>query len=70
MKFRTVSGRFEVSLTHVPGRGSGTREFSTGSQAELEEDCSLNLPAREQTKHKHIYCSIMVASLVHRLVRC
>jgi len=36
MKFRTVSGRFDVSLTHVPGRGSGTREFSTGNQAEFD----------------------------------
>lgn len=46
MKFSTVSGRFDVSLTHVPGRGSGTRELSTGSHAEFDEDCSLNLPAR------------------------
>lgn len=46
MKLRTVSGRFEVSLTHVPGRGSGTREFNTGSHAEFDDDCSLNLPAK------------------------
>lgn len=48
MKLSTVSGRFEVSLTQVPGRGSGTREFSTGSHAEFDEDCSLNLPVKIQ----------------------
>lgn len=58
MKLRTVSGRFEVSLTHVPGRGSGTREFNTGSHAEFDEDCSLNLPAkrdRESEREKILY---------------
>lgn len=47
MKFKTESGRPEVSLTHVPGLGSGTFEFNTGSQAEFEVACSLNLPVNE-----------------------
>lgn len=46
MKFNTVSGRLAVSSTHVPGRGSGILLFSTGSQAEFEVACSLNLPVR------------------------
>lgn len=44
MKFSTVSGKFDVSSTHVPGRGSGTFDFNTGSQAEFEVACSLNFP--------------------------
>lgn len=39
-----------VSLWHVPGRGSGTFEFSTGSQALFELACSLNLPAKKRMK--------------------
>lgn len=46
MKLRTVSGRLEVSLTHTPGRGSGIFDGSTGSQAEFDEACSLNLPVK------------------------
>lgn len=48
MKLSTKSGRAVVSSTHVPGRGSGTLEFKTGSQAELEVACSLNLPVMEE----------------------
>lgn len=57
MKLRTVSGRFEVSLTHVPGRGSGTREFNTGNHAEFDDDCSLNLPAKrgDSEREKILY---------------
>jgi len=44
MKFNTESGSVAVSLWQVPGRGSGTLEFSTGSQALFEVACSLNLP--------------------------
>lgn len=47
MKFRTESGRLAVSLTHVPGRGSGTFEFNTGSQAEFDVACSLNFAGNE-----------------------
>lgn len=43
MKLRTESGRVSVSLTQVPGLGSGTLLERTGSQAEEEEACSLNL---------------------------
>jgi hypothetical protein len=46
MKLRTVSGRVSVSLTQVPGRGSGTRLDRTGSQADDDEACSLNLPLK------------------------
>ena len=52
MKFKTVSGKLDVSLTQVPGRGSGTREFKTGNHAELELDCSLNLPVEKETKRR------------------
>lgn len=45
MKFKTTSGKFDVSSTQVPGRGSGIFDFKTGSQAEFEVACSLNLPA-------------------------
>ena len=45
MKLSTVSGKLAVSLTQVPGRGSGTFEFSTGNHAELDVACSLNFPA-------------------------
>lgn len=48
MKFRTVSGKLAVSLTQVPGRGSGTLEFSTGSHAEFDDACSLNFPGRRR----------------------
>lgn len=48
MKFNTESGNVAVSLWHVPGRGSGTFEFSTGSQALFELACSLNLPAKKR----------------------
>jgi hypothetical protein len=41
-----VPGRVCVSLTHCPGRGSGTLDDNTGSQAELDEACSLNLPKK------------------------
>lgn len=44
MKFNTVSGRLDVSSTHVPGRGSGIFDFKTGNHAELDVACSLNLP--------------------------
>lgn len=47
MKFNTESGSAAVSLIHVPGRGSGTLEFNTGNQAELEDACSLNLPVEK-----------------------
>lgn len=47
MKFNTVSGKLDVSSTHVPGRGSGTFDLSTGNQAELEVACSLNFPIYE-----------------------
>lgn len=33
-----------MSSTQVPGRGSGTLDFRTGNQAELEVACSLNFP--------------------------
>lgn len=45
IKFKTVSGRDDVSLTQVPGLGSGTRLLMTGSHAELEVACSLNFPS-------------------------
>lgn len=44
MKFRTVSGRLEVSLTHTPGRGSGIFDGKTGNHAEFDDACSLNFP--------------------------
>lgn len=44
MKFNTVSGKFEVSSTQIPGRGSGTFDFNTGNHAEFEVACSLNFP--------------------------
>lgn len=53
MKFNTVSGKLEVSFTHVPGRGSGIFELSTGSQAELEVACSLNFPAEEKWNNEN-----------------
>lgn len=46
MKLRTVSGNEAVSLTQVPGLGSGTLLLITGNQAELDEACSLNLPSK------------------------
>jgi len=46
MKFRTVSGRVSVSLTQVPGLGSGTLLLMTGSQADEEVACSLNFPSK------------------------
>lgn len=45
MKFNTVSGKLDVSSTQVPGRGSGTLDFSTGNHAEFEVACSLNFPS-------------------------
>lgn len=48
IKLSTLSGRVDVSLTHVPGRGSGIFELSTGNQAEFDVACSLNLPKRER----------------------
>jgi hypothetical protein len=48
MKLSTMSGRLDVSLEQVPGRGSGTFEFRTGNQAELDDDCSLNLPENQR----------------------
>ena len=39
-------GNVSVSLTQSPGRGSGTRLLSTGSQAELLVACSLNFPLK------------------------
>lgn len=47
MKFKTVSGKLDVSSTHVPGRGSGIFDFRTGNHAEFEVACSLNLPAEK-----------------------
>lgn len=49
MKFNTVSGKLEVSSTQVPGRGSGTLDFSTGNQAEFDVACSLNFPVTNET---------------------
>lgn len=46
MKFSTVSGSEDVSLTQVPGLGSGTLLLMTGSQAEDEVACSLNFPSK------------------------
>lgn len=46
IKLSTVSGKDEVSLTQVPGRGSGTLLLMTGSQAELDVACSLNFPSK------------------------
>lgn len=46
IKLSTVSGREDVSFTQVPGLGSGTLLVMTGSQAELEVACSLNLPSK------------------------
>lgn len=46
MKFSTVSGSEDVSLTHVPGLGSGTLLLITGNQAEDEVACSLNFPSK------------------------
>ena len=43
---KLLPGRVCVSLTHCPGLGSGTLDESTGSQAELEDACSLNLPMK------------------------
>lgn len=53
MKFKTESGKLAVSLTHVPGRGSGTFEFKTGSHAEFDDACSLNFPAKKRTQKNH-----------------
>jgi hypothetical protein len=53
MKLSTESGRLAVSLTHVPGRGSGTFEFKTGSHAELDVACSLNFPEKMSTQKNH-----------------
>jgi len=39
-------GKFWLSLTHSPGLGSGTLEVRTGSQAEEDVACSLNLPLK------------------------
>jgi hypothetical protein len=56
MKLSTMSGRLDVSLEQVPGRGSGTFEFRTGNQAELDDDCSLNLPENQRLiKKSRIY---------------
>lgn len=44
MKFNTVSGKLDVSSTHVPGLGSGIFDFKTGNHAEFDVACSLNLP--------------------------
>lgn len=52
MKLSTVSGRLAVSLTQVPGLGSGTFEFNTGNQAELDVACSLNFPKINYNKKK------------------
>lgn len=46
IKLSTVSGKDEVSLTQVPGLGSGTLLLMTGNQAELEDACSLNFPSK------------------------
>ena len=46
MKFSTVSGKEDVSLTQVPGLGSGTLLLITGSHAELDVACSLNFPSK------------------------
>lgn len=46
MKFSTVSGKACVSFIHVPGRGSGNFDLSTGNHAEFDVACSLNLPEK------------------------
>lgn len=46
MKLRTVSGKVSVSLTQVPGLGSGTLLVKTGNHAEEDDACSLNLPLK------------------------
>lgn len=50
MKFSTVSGKLDVSSTHVPGRGSGIFDFSTGNHAEFDVACSLNFPAHRRKR--------------------
>lgn len=46
MKLSTVSGKVSVSLTQVPGLGSGTRLDKTGNQADDDVACSLNFPLK------------------------
>lgn len=46
MKLSTESGRDSVSLTQVPGLGSGTLLLITGNQADEEVACSLNFPSK------------------------
>lgn len=53
MKFNTVSGKFDVSSTQIPGRGSGILDFRTGSQAEFEVACSLNFPVLKEDYIKY-----------------
>lgn len=45
IKFNVKSGRVLESLTHWPGRGSGTLALCTGNQLELIALCSLKLPS-------------------------
>lgn len=61
MKLRTESGRLAVSLTHVPGRGSGTFEFKTGSQAEFDVAWKRLKMVNSQTKI--IQAQILTCSL-------
>lgn len=57
MKFNTVSGKLDVSSTHVPGRGSGIFDLSTGNHAEFDVACSLNLPVCTPNYKHTIYAN-------------
>lgn len=76
MKFNTESGSVAVSLWQVPGRGSGTLEFSTGSQALFEVACSLNLPGcakkgwERGEKHQYVEFSWVPGSMLHLIYVC
>lgn len=52
IKLSTVSGKLDVSSTHVPGLGSGIFDFKTGNQAEVDDACSLNFPAIKHNRNK------------------
>lgn len=67
IKFSTESGRMEVSFIHTPGRGSGTFEFRTGSQAEFDIACSLNFPKNKKFLCKKSYKKLIKGNLIKLL---
>lgn len=66
MKFNTVSGKLDVSSTHVPGRGSGIFDLRTGNHAEFDVACSLNLPTNN-AKKDIFTCSSMILGMWNQL---